>query len=431
MNSVEINDKKAQLKKQCRSIVDKCKAEIREMTPEEQAEFDAAKQEVVSLNQQLADLKAKLASYEDEMPSDEDVPQRADNEDNDEPAVPQDSSTADEEKEQERKYKYNRTMKKQFRLLKAINDIANNRSLDKVAQAVCKAGAEEMRKGGLSFGGQIQLPVESRATVTVTDEHDDVIETDFQDLLGPLRAKNVLHEAGAKFLTGLVGDVQIPVMTAANCGWEGEIAEAPDANITFSSVKLQPKRLTCYVDISKQFLVQDSIGAEAMIRQDIVDAINSKLESTILGSEAGSATQPAGMFNGATLTTVTDYAGLCDFEATLEDANILNPAVYVMSNKAKAKVRSMDKGGKHTELVYENGEVDGTKVYNTSNVEKVRAIYGDFSNLAIGQWGSIDLVVDPYTKASAGQVRLVVNAYFDAKVVRPEAFAYATFAAEA
>ena len=53
-------------------------------------------------------------------------------------------------------------------------------------------------------------------------------------------------------------------------------------------------------------------------------------------------------------------------------------------------------------------------------------IYGDFSNLAIGQWGGIDLTVDPYTKAAAGQVRLVINAYFDAKVLRPEAFAFGT-----
>ena len=55
---------------------------------------------------------------------------------------------------------------------------------------------------------------------------------------------------------------------------------------------------------------------------------------------------------------------------------------------------------------------------NTSNVTKNCFAYGDFSNLAIAQWGAIDLVVDPYTKASEGMIRLVINAYFDAKVLR-------------
>ena len=48
---------------------------------------------------------------------------------------------------------------------------------------------------------------------------------------------------------------------------------------------------------------------------------------------------------------------------------------------------------------------------------------GNFSDYVIAQWGGIDLTVDPYTKAADGKVRLVINAYFDAKPRRSEAFA--------
>ena len=317
-------------------------------------------------------------------------------------------------------------MKKQFSLLKAINDIANNRSLDAVSQAVINAGADEMRSAGQSFSGQIQLPVESRAAVTVTDEHDDVIEVQFADLLTPLRAKNVLVAAGAKYMSGLIGDVQVPIMGAGNVTWEGEVASAQDAGYTFTSKKLQPKRLTAYVDISKQFLVQDSIGAEQAIRADIVAAINSKLESTILGSAQGSTTTPAGIFYGQSPKTITTFKDICDLEASIEDANVIGECKYVMSNKAKAALRNMPKSSKSTQLVMENGEVDGTPVLNTSNVEAQNIAYGDWNNLAIGQWGSIDLVVDPYTLAKDGQVRIVINAFFDAVTLRPEAFAFGT-----
>ena len=317
-------------------------------------------------------------------------------------------------------------MKKHFSLLKAINDIANNRSLDAASQAVINAGADEMRSAGQSFSGQIQLPVESRAAVTVTDEHDDVVEVEFADLLTPLRAKNVLVAAGAKYMSGLIGDVQVPIMGAGNVTWEGEVASAKEAGYTFTSKKLQPKRLTAYVDISKQFLVQDSIGAEQAIRADIVAAINSKLESTILGSAQGSTTTPAGIFYGQTPKKITTFKDICDLEASIEDANVIGECKYVMSNKAKAALRNMAKSTKSTQLVMENGEVDGTPVLNTSNVEAQNIAYGDWNNLAIGQWGSIDLVVDPYTLAKDGQVRIVINAFFDAVTLRPEAFAFGT-----
>ena len=344
----------------------------------------------------------------------------------DEPDEPCEGPQCDKDDDYKENISNRNKMKKQFSLLKAINDIANNRSLDAVSQAVINAGADEMRSAGQSFCGQIQLPVESRAAVTVTDEHDDVIEVQFADLLTPLRAKNVLVAAGAKYMSGLIGDVQVPIMGAGNVTWEGEVASAKEAGYTFSSKKLQPKRLTAYVDISKQFLVQDSIGAEQAIRADIVAAINSKLESTILGSAQGSTTTPAGIFYGQTPKKITTFKDICDLEASIEDANVIGECKYVMSNKAKAALRNMPKSSKSTQLVMENGEVDGTPVLNTSNVEAQNIAYGDWNNLAIGQWGSIDLVVDPYTLAKDGQVRIVINAFFDAVTLRPEAFAFGT-----
>jgi len=57
------------------------------------------------------------------------------------------------------------TKMEKFSLLKAINDVANNRQLDERSQEVVNQGVSEMRKAGLSYSGQIQLPVEERADV--------------------------------------------------------------------------------------------------------------------------------------------------------------------------------------------------------------------------------------------------------------------------
>lgn len=255
--------------------------------------------------------------------------------------------------------------------------------------------------------------------------HDEVIETEIQGILEPLYANSVLANLGARFYTGLPhGDVQVPKMGKGSCGWAGEIEAASASGNTFTTVKLSPKRLTAYVDISKQLLAQDTIGVEAAIKRDIVNALNDKLEATIFGAEAGGETKPAGIFYGATETNVDTYAQLCAFEATLDDANVNGQKKYLMGNTAKATFRSMIKGTNNTGMVLENGQIDGTPMLNTSNVSTKKFVYGDFNYLAIGSWGDVEITIDQYTQAVNGCVRLVINAFFDAKVLRPEAFKF-------
>ena len=297
------------------------------------------------------------------------------------------------EEEEKRNHKFinqRQTMKQRFSLLKAIKAVAENRSIDDITAAVNNAGMKEMRKAGLNTIGQIYLPTEKRA-VSVATEGVDVVATDLYDIIEPLRAKNVLLNAGAKFYTGLSNNVQLPVMTGANVGWAGEVGEAADGGTSFGNVQLTPKRLTAFVDISKMLLAQDSIGVENAIRMDLINAINSKLEATILGKEAKTADKPAGMFNGKTPTKVTDFEGLVSLEALVEEKNVLGDIAYIASPSAKASFRNMMKGSKGTaQLAFIDSSLDGTPVYSTSNVAAKQFVVGDFSNLAIGQFGGIN-----------------------------------------
>ena len=145
-----------------------------------------------------------------------------------------------------------RTMKK-FSLIKAINDIANNRNLDERSQEIVNAGIAEMRKAGQNYSGQIVLPVEERNDVqaTVISAGEEVVAEDKLNILEPLRANLVLTSAGATYMTGLVGNVSIPAYSGSNVSWEGEVASAKDGAGTFTEVNLEPKRLTAYLDVSK------------------------------------------------------------------------------------------------------------------------------------------------------------------------------------
>ena len=432
--SEEINKLENMIKEQEELRAEEKTEDVEKETKSESKPEDEEKETKSEANPEDEDKETKSENTEDP---------KSEQKSEDEPEKEQKSEDEDkQEKEENDDNKQNRSndkdknievkkmVEKRFSLIDAINDVANNRPLDNIASKVNEIGTQEMRSTGLSFGGQIQIPTsELRAAVTVAAEGEDVVATDLYDIVGPLRAKNVLVQAGADFLTGLVGDVQIPIMSATNVNWAGETAGATDGAPEFTNVTLSPKRLTAYVEISKQLLAQHSVAVENKIREDIIKAINSKLEATILGSSAGSTTQPAGIFYDATPTVITGIDGIAEVEGAVEEANVFGDNLkWIINPKFKAALRGMAKGENIAQSLYENDEIDGTPALSTSNVGSKLGVYGSFSDLAIGQWGSIDLTVDPYTQAKNGKVVLVINAFFDAKVVRPEAFGFATTA---
>ena len=431
---------KQELRNKMLSIVESAKRELRELTDDEKNELEECKREMEDDTSKDDDKKKEEdadTSTEGTPKEDEETPKEDEEPSDDEtPKEDEDPSTDDEEPSNKDKEKRNKNLKgnniimeKKFSLVKAIRNIAENRNLDDSTMAVINAGREEMRKSGLSYAGQIQLPSEKRAIVSVTTDGDDTVATDVFNILDPLRSNLVLAQAGAKVLDNLVGDVKIPILGASNVGWEGENDAAADGSGAITSVTLKPKRLSCFIDISSMMLKQDSCGVEDAIRRDIVEAIAHKFQSTILGDGVGDATQPSGLFNGLVDKAATDFDSMAAIEADLETANVSNIS-YIASPKARAAMRAMTKGAKNNAVVaYANGEFDGTPVYSTSDVANSKFLVGDFSNLYLGQWGAIDLVVDNYTQATKGAVRLVVNVYLDAVNARPNSIVSGKFGA--
>ena len=277
-------------------------------------------------------------------------------------------------------------------------------------------------------GKKVVLNSETRA-YTVTDEGEDVVQTDIYDIWMPLRQKNVLTEAGAKLITGIKNNVQIPLMGKVSCAFAGETDSASDGSGAFSKKVLTPKRITAKYPISLQLLAQDSIGVENAVRQEIANALYSKLEETLLGSASGNTEVPAGIFNGVTPTTVTAFSGITELEAGLETNNVEGNIKYILSPLAKAGLRNMPKSSKSTELVMQNGEIDGTPAISTSNISGKKFVVGDFSNMVIATWDNVEIdVVRDVASVGNGVVTIVVNAFADGAIVRPEGFKFGQLA---
>lgn len=282
----------------------------------------------------------------------------------------------------------------------------------------------EIRSALNSADHKVTLPAETRTvTQTVSGDgvHDEIVETEFKGLLEPLYADSVISNLGITIYNGLpAGDFKVSAMGKGAAAWADETGTAAESKNTFSHVTLQPKRISAQLSYSKQFLAQDTIGAEAAIRRDIYNALVAQIQSTMLSADASGANKPAGIFNGVTAKNISSYAELCDVEATVDDSNVKGERKYLMSNKAKAILRCMPKSSLTTELVLDGNDIDGTPVIANSDVPTTQYAYGDFSNIVMGTWGNVDLIIDPYTLAAENSVRIVVNAFVDWKKVRKD-----------
>jgi len=327
-----------------------------------------------------------------------------------------------------------KTEKTNFSLIKAIRSVVNNESQDDITKAVIEAGIADMRAAGLSHTGNILLPIEERAVIMATSAgsgKENVAEQKL-NMVEPLRAALVTVQAGATFLTGLVGDVSIPVYAGSSAAWKGEGITAVDGAGATSEVLLAPKRLTAFIDISKQFIAQDSSQAEALLMRDIVAAISGKLEATIFGKEAGSATQPAGFFASApSIAGAASWANIVGMETAVDMANALTTGKYITNAAGRGILKKTVKvANQATYLMNPDGTMNGYPVLATNHVAKelqvgadeYGIVFGDWAEFLIGSWGAIDLLVDPFTQAHLGNIRIHVNGYFDAIARRAAAF---------
>lgn len=367
-NTLQYTDAINQLVERNLCIIKTAKTESRELTEEEEKEFNENEEEVKELTDEKEELIKSL-------------------------------ETSEEEEKSNKNIMHNKMEKKNFSLVEEIRSSMESHKPIVLNRATLSVGS--------GTGNQ--------------SEGEDVVATELWSVWEPLRQENVLVNAGAKLYTGLEGDVQIPIFSKGQVGWKGETATADDGNGSFTSVSLSPKRITGKFPISLQFLAQTTPDVEAAIRNDISKAFSEKIEETLLGDAAGSATQPAGLFYGLTDVEVTSYAELLDMEAEAEEAHYKN-CKYVISPKAKAALKGMIKGTNATGMVMEGTSVDGTEAYVTSNVEAKKGLYGAFDNLVIGIWDDlrIDVVADSQTLAN-GQIMIILNGFADAKLVRSDA----------
>jgi HK97 family phage major capsid protein len=312
-----------------------------------------------------------------------------------------------------------------FSIIRAIHALAN--PTDRRAQEAAAFEFECSRAAADQYGRAAQgilLPAEVlrnwKRDLNSSDEAalftDDFRGGDFIDVL---RNSSSVMQAGARMLNGLSGDVKIPKKTAAAAaGWIAtEGGASAESEMTVGSVTMTPKTLGAHTDVTRQLLIQSSLDVEALIRDDLAQAIALAIDLGAL-SGSGSSGQPTGIKNTSGINTVDfgtapdlvpTFAQIIEMETKVrEDNGLTGAGAYIMGATMYGALKSTTvDAGSGRFVVEPGGTINGYRAIVSNQAASGDAFFGSFDSLLVGMFSGLDIVVDPYTASTSGTVRVV------------------------
>lgn len=428
--STEIRQGLSEIVSSQNAIIEKAKTENREvLSTEERAAFEGFQTRINDLKEQLT----VAETHEENVRSFGATAT----------SVFEGGASRSEEKEKQ-------NIQKRFSISRALRLAQPGQKLDGIEKEVHEMGVSENRNAGVSLdseGSSFSLPVSflSRATQqTVSQDAGEyggaLVQNGAPVIVDPFRPKLFLEELGATFLTGLQGG-DVPLIVASDFAMEF-LAEGATINVQkkkFAGPSLSPKRAGGAVDISNRLIMQSSPDVEGLVMNGLRQGFTQLLESAAINGAGGVA--PTGLLNlvGVLASTTVASASatralVLELQALIESNDATERSLgYLMSPKLKAILKQVKTDAGSGLFVFQDNMLDGYKAVATSLMPALNAgvnfplIYGDFSQMTIGQWGAINIKVNPYSADLADSVRLTLNTHADMQVANPKAFAKNTF----
>lgn len=253
-------------------------------------------------------------------------------------------------------------------------------------------------------------------------------------LIDALRPVSSVMAAGATSFSGLIGNADIPkISTDVSAAFTAEDAAISDSALDIDVVSLTPKLMAGTAVFSVQVDQQTTPNAGELIRRNLQLQIMNGIDSAALNGN-GSGANPTGIASttgietfttagNATITNAESYDIIAEVAANnLDTSN----GVWLVHPTDAATLADTSKDSGSGTFVYENGRIAGRRVIETTHVAAGSAYFGLFENCYIGFFGGLNLVVDPYSGAANGRVRVTAHQLCDVGVAHAGAFSKVT-----
>lgn len=339
---------------------------------------------------------------------------------------------------------------KRFSFVRAIHALSN--PTDRRAQEAAAFEFEASQAAASKLGREsrgITVPADVLVrdlSVGTAADGGYVVATELKSdaFIDLLRNRSYMMQL-ATVMSGLNGNIAIPRQTAgATAYWVAEAGAPTESQQTFDQVTMTPKTVGAVTDFSRKLMLQSSVDIESVVRRDLAAKIALEIDRVALHG-SGSSNQPTGIASTAGIGSVAggtngaapSWANIVSLEAEVAIDNAdLGSLAYVTNAKVRGKLKVTEKASTTGLWVWTDGAqaLNGYNTYVTNQVSSALTkgtasgvcsaiFFGNWSDLMIGLWSGLDLLVDPYQGAASGTVRVRALQDVDLAVRHAESFA--------
>lgn len=334
---------------------------------------------------------------------------------------------------------------KRFSIVRAINALAE-KNWDTAGFELECSRAIEKRVGKPAHGG-FYVPYEVQArkaevkrdqTVASASGGGYLVATDNRadSFIELLRNRTVVAQMGATILPGLTGNVTIPKQTAASTAYwlVNEGTQITESALTFGQLALTPKTVGAYVEISRLSTLQTIPAIDALVMDDVAKVVALAVDLAAING-SGSNGEPQGLIGTSGIGSVTgtsvDYADMIEFQTDVASANALVAGAGFVTTPtvagllmARQRFSSTDTPLWTGNLL--DGQLVGYRAMSSNQVPAGYLLFGDWSSVIIGEWGILEVAVNPYANFQAGVIGVRAFQTVDVGVRRAGAFSVAS-----
>ncbi|MDT0626882.1 phage major capsid protein [Alteromonas sp. W364] len=330
--------------------------------------------------------------------------------------------------------------KREYSVLNVIRSLSGDNSVDIGYETELNQELQHQR-GGKSKGFSIPIEQLGKRSITAAGDGANLIESVYQpnSMIEFLRNKSVIMNSGAQSMqVGTSGDLVLPRQTGtASAEWldlDGTDTIS-ESNQTFDHVDLKMKTLTAMTTYTHRMLKQGLPGIEQLIIADLSAKFASEIDKTALQGVAGNSKIPTGILNYTGVSSLTStnsiptFAEVVEMERLLADDNIdTDGLMYVTNPTIGTTLKTVEKAANTAQFIWTDsgqgeGMVNGYKSCYTNNMPADTMLLGQFRDLIMAYWGSIDITVDPYgDNFKKGNVSVRAMMDLDINLRRPESF---------
>jgi HK97 family phage major capsid protein len=307
-----------------------------------------------------------------------------------------------------------------FSIIRFLNGAMPGATLDGLEAEMAAEGAKELQRSGIAPKGLV-IPAAvftrsaSGQNAGTNSEGGNLVITG-QHYVDEVSERLTVFKMGATVLTDLVGNVDLPSVGGVTFAFVNEgVSTSTTKKASVAKATLSPKGIRGHMAVTRDLLAQSSLNVEQILKDRIVSAEAACIDKAALAAIVTAATSAGTSFS---------FANLVAMETAINAANANRGKMgYILPAADWGLAKVTAKASGFPAMILEPGNIiNGYKADFSNQFADNTPVFGNFEDLFIGRWGGVEILVDPFTMADTGEIKLQLFSYADVKVALAKSF---------